>query len=199
MKSTISTTLLMFLYFFIATGIIYPVVCTLIAQSLFPAQANGSLIVELPGGDIRGSTLVGQKFNAMGYFWGRPSSTGESSYNATLSGGSNLSLTNPEFKTRVSDHIHKLRSSHGGQESKRQIPIDLVTASASGLDPHISIAAAEYQMGRVAEARGMKLDEMKKFLERHKEGPSLGLFGESRINVLRVNLELDRLFRCDAR
>ena len=171
----------------LVTGVIYPLVVTGIAQVVFPAQANGSLI--LKDGKPVGSSLIGQPFDDPKYFWGRLSATAPFAYNAGASSGSNYGPLNPAFHAATKARIDAL---HGADpDNKAPIPVDLVTASGSGLDPHISPAAAFYQVSRVAKAR--KLDEarVRQLVESHTEGRQLGVLGEPRVNVLRLNLALD--------
>src|SRR5467141_4126129 len=160
--------------FTVVTGIVYPVVVTAIAQLVFPHQANGSLIVK--DGKSAGSKLIGQAFDDPKYFWGRPSATGSTPYDGTASGGSNLGPTNEELVNNVKKRIAALKEAD--PDNDRPLPIDLVTASASGLDPHISPAAAEYQVGRVARARGMAPDKLRALVADSTEGRQLGFLGE---------------------
>jgi potassium-transporting ATPase KdpC subunit len=173
--------------FTVVTGVVYPVLVTVIAQLVFPHQANGSLIVK--AGKTVGSTLIGQPFDDPKYFWSRPSATSPFGYNAGASGASNLSPTNADLIKAVQGRVDALRAADPGNTAP--VPVDLVTASGSGLDPHISPAAALYQVGRVARAR--KLDEsiVRELVVQHTEGRLFGLLGEPRVNVLELNLALD--------
>ena len=171
----------------VITGIAYPLVVTGISQAVFPHQANGSLIVR--AGKVAGSSLIGQQFTDPGHFWGRPSATAPYAYNATASSGSNQGPTNPALVEAVTARVKALQDADPG--NKLPIPVDLVTASGSGLDPHISIAAAEYQVSRVAKERGMDSAKLKELVARHTEGRQLGFLGEPRVNVLELNLDLD--------
>ena len=166
------------------TGVAYPLLVTAIAQTAFHHQANGSLIER--DGRAAGSELIGQGFAGPKYFWSRPSAAG---YNGAASTGSNLGPTNPAQWAAVKQRIAALREAHG---SDVPIPIDLVTASGSGLDPHISPAAAKYQLARVAKERGRSTDEVRTLIEAATEGRTFGLLGEPRVNVLRLNLALDQ-------
>ncbi|MBK9781928.1 MAG: potassium-transporting ATPase subunit KdpC [Anaerolineales bacterium] len=168
----------------VITGVIYPLTVTGLAQVLFPQQANGSLIVM--DGKTYGSELIGQQFDDPKYFWGRPSAAG---YNATASSGSNLGPMNPSLEEVVQARMDALQSAD--PNNSLPIPVDLVTASASGLDPHISVAAALYQVSRVAAARGLSEAEVEALVEKYTEGRQFGIFGEPRVNVLSLNLALD--------
>jgi K+-transporting ATPase ATPase C chain len=173
--------------FTILTGAVYPLTVTAIAQLLFPEQANGSLI--LKDNKPIGSSLIGQPFDDPGYFWGRPSATSPFPYNSASSGGSNLAQTNPDLLTQVRARISAL--GNADPQAGAIVPVDLVTASAGGLDPHISPAAAQRQVGRIAKIRGLGEAAVRSLVTRHTEYRTLGLFGEPRVNVLRLNLELD--------
>jgi potassium-transporting ATPase KdpC subunit len=171
----------------VITGVIYPVAVTVIAQAIFPWQAGGSLIVK--DGQVAGSALIGQPFDDPKYFWGRPSATTPFQYNAASSSGSNLSPTNPDLVKAVQGRVDALRAADPGNTAP--VPVDLVTASGSGLDPHISPAAALYQVSRVARARKLDPRAVRRLVDQHTEGRFLGLLGERRVNVLALNLALD--------
>jgi potassium-transporting ATPase KdpC subunit len=179
--------------FSLLTGIIYPLVITGIAQVVFPKQANGSLIYR--DGKPVGSSLIGQPFTDPKYFWSRPSATSPMPYNAESSGGSNLGPTNSDLVKAVQERIAALRKADPGNDAP--IPIDLVTTSASGLDPHISLAAAEYQVGRVAKSRGMDEKVVRQLVVKHTESRTFGLLGEPRVNVVELNLDLDHVNHYD--
>jgi K+-transporting ATPase ATPase C chain len=172
----------------ILTGVIYPLMVTGIAQVVFPYQANGSLIQN--EGKVVGSSLIGQQFDDPKYFWGRPSATNPP-YDGVNSGASNLGPTNPDLIKNVQARIDALKKED--PDNKEPIPVDLVTASGSGLDPHISPAAAEYQVPRVARIRGLKSEQLRKLVAEHTDGRTLGFLGEPRANVLELNLALDKL------
>jgi K+-transporting ATPase ATPase C chain len=173
----------------VITGIAYPAVVTAIAQAVFPHQANGSLI-EKDGKPV-GSELLGQQFDAPYYFWGRLSATTPNPYNAQNSGGSNLGPTNPALSDEVKGRLSAL---HDADPSNTMpVPVDLVTSSGSGLDPDISPAAAAYQAGRVAKARGLTVDQVNGLIAQNTSGRQLGVLGESRVNVLKLNLALDQI------
>ena len=191
MKSLLRPAASLFLLLSLVTGIVYPLVVTGVAQMAFPATANGSLIVK--DGKPVGSTLIGQSFSDPKYFWGRPSATAPQPYNAAASSGSNLGPLNPALAAAVKGRVEALRAAD--PDNQQAVPIALVTASASGLDPHISPAAAEYQADRVARARhldgpvGRQL--IARLIAQHTEGPDLGVFGEPRVHVLKLNLAVD--------
>jgi potassium-transporting ATPase KdpC subunit len=175
----------------ILTGIVYPLAITGIAQIIFPRQANGSLIYR--DGRAVGSSLVGQAFSDPKYFWSRPSATSPMPYNAESSSGSNLGPTNADLAKAVEERVVALRKAD--RDNKAPVPIDLVTSSASGLDPHISPAAAEYQVPRVTRVRGLSEETVRQLVANHTEGRTLGLLGEPRVNVVELNLALDRNHR----
>ena len=170
------------------TGVAYPLAVTGVAQLLFPSQANGSLLVEGPR--ALGSALVGQPFDDPRYFWSRPSATASFPYNAGLSAGSNLGPTNDALRDAVRSRVEALRAADPGKGAG--VPVDLVTASGSGLDPHLSPAAARFQLERVARERGVAPAKLEALIDEHTEGRWLGLLGEPRVNVLALNLALDR-------
>jgi K+-transporting ATPase ATPase C chain len=188
------TSLIAVAIFTLVTGVIYPLLVTGVAQVAFPAQANGSLIRDAQG-QVRGSALIGQQFDDPGYFWGRLSATGVHPYNAfnadalAASSGSNLGPINPALAEAAQARVDALRAAD--PQATGLVPVDLVTASGSGLDPHISPAAAEYQVRRVAQARGITEDELRQLVAQFTEGRAFGFFGEPRVNVLRLNLALD--------
>ena len=173
--------------FTVITGILYPLAVTGIAQLLFPVQANGSVIVK--NGKLAGSSLIGQPFDSPKYFWGRLSATSPFPYNSAASSGSNMGSTNPALLREVKDRIAHLKSAN--PDNDKPIPVDLVTASGSGLDPHISPAAAEYQIQRVAKSRGIDEVKVRALITAHTEQRQLSILGESRVNVLELNMALD--------
>jgi K+-transporting ATPase ATPase C chain len=173
----------------VLTGLLYPGFVAVIGQTFFPDQATGSIV--LRDGNAVGSRLLGQSFSDPAYFWSRPSATGPQSHNGAVSSGSNLAATNPALAQAVSDRIAALRAADPGDN--RPVPIDLVTASGSGLDPHISPAAAHYQAARVARVRGLNEADVRALVEAVTEGRTLGVLGEPRVNVLQLNLALDKL------
>lgn len=170
------------------TGVAYPLVVTAVAAVAFPRQAEGSLLVE--GGTVRGSSLIGQPFADPGHFWSRPSATSPA-YNASSSSGSNLGPTNPAIAEQVAARVAALRAADPGNTAP--VPVDLVTASGSGLDPHISPAAAAYQVPRVARVRGLPAAQVEALVRAHTEGRTFGVLGEPRVTVLALNLALDSL------
>jgi len=183
------TAVLMTIVTTILLGLIYPLVVTGLAQVIFPEQANGSLIKRADG-TVIGSRLIGQPFSSPGYFRPRPSAAGVNGYDAGASSGSNLGPTNQKLVARVNDDVEKFQLEHPG----KQVPIDLVTTSGSGLDPHISPAGAEFQLPRVARERGISEEEVRSIVAAHTEGRQFGFLGEARVNVLELNLDLDRRY-----
>ncbi|VTU13539.1 Potassium-transporting ATPase C chain [Variovorax sp. SRS16] len=191
MTSIFRPALVLFALLSALTGLVYPLVVTGAAQAVFPSQAAGSPVVR--DGHAIGSTLIGQNFSDPGHFWGRPSATAPMPYNAAASGGSNLGPSNPALVDAVKGRIEALRAADPGNTAP--VPADLVTASASGLDPHISPAAARYQAARVARLRKLPRDRVEQLIDDHTEGAFLGLLGEPRVNVLALNLALDQAAR----
>ena len=188
MTTHIKPALLMLLFFTLLTGIVYPLAVTFSAQLLFPRQASGSLLGtnEQP----LGSELIGQAFSRPDYFWGRPSATSPAAYNGGASSGSNQGPTNPALIAAVKARIRVLRDADPSH--REAIPVDLVTASASGLDPHISPAAASYQITRIAKARHLSPNSVSDLVSRYTEGRQWGVLGEPRVNVIKLNLALDQ-------
>ncbi|KQV61549.1 potassium-transporting ATPase subunit KdpC [Duganella sp. Root336D2] len=187
MISTFRPALVLFGALTLATGVIYPLAVTSAGHALFPHQASGS-IIEVDGKAI-GSTLIGQQFTSPKYFWGRPSATGPMPYNANGSSASNQGPQNPAFTDAVKGRVDALKAAD--PDNKAPIPVDLVTASGSGLDPEISLAAAQYQLHRVADQRRMTPELLQKLVEQHSNKQYFGVFGEPRVNVLALNLALD--------
>jgi K+-transporting ATPase ATPase C chain len=189
LREQLRPTLLALLVITLITGGLYPAVVTVLAQWLFPWQANGSLLER--DGKAVGSALIGQNFTDPRYFWGRPSATTPAPYNAGSSSGSNLGPTNPALLDEVKARIAALREADPSNTAP--IPVDLVTSSGSGLDPHISPAAADYQVNRVAKARGLDPAKVQDLVRKHLEHRQWGILGEPRVNVLQLNLALDSL------
>lgn len=189
MKNILRPALVLFVLLTLLTGVAYPLVVTGAAQALFPAQAAGSLIMR--DGKPVGSELIGQNFTDPKHFWGRPSATGPMPYNAAASSGANQGPLNPALTDAVKARIAALRAADPGNTSP--VPVDLVTASSSGLDPHISPAAARYQAARVASARGLTLASVQALVDQQTEKPLMGFLGEPRVHVLRLNLALEAL------
>ena len=183
----IRPTISLLIFMTLLLGVIYPLLITLVGTVVFPSQAEGSLIYS--GGRLAGSKLIGQSFSDPKYFWGRPSATSPQPYNGVASGGSNLGPLNPALTDRVAASVKLLHEAD--PSNKRLIPVDLVAASASGLDPDISLAAAEYQAARVARIRMLPLVRVESLIAQHARRPLLGVIGEPAISVLELNLALD--------
>lgn len=187
MKELARPCISLFILLTIITGLIYPLLVMIVGQLAFPNQVHGSLIME--NGKILGSKLIGQNFTGPQYFWGRPSATLHHPYNANASGASNLGPTNPLLVQSIKTRIIKLKQYN---PSSSPVPIDLITTSASGLDPEISPAAIWYQIARVAQARNLPMENVQQLVEMHTQRRQFGLFGEPRVNVLELNLALDK-------
>lgn len=187
MAAQLRSAMMVFVVLTVLTGVAYPLAVTGLAQLLFPQQANGSLIYQ--DGKPIGSSLIGQPFDDPKYFWGRPSATAPFPYHAAASSGSNLGPTNPALSEAVKARVAALKAADPGNDAP--VAVDLVTASGSGLDPHISPAAAEYQVRRVARARGKQEAFVRTMVGQHTEGRQFGVLGETRVNVLALNLALD--------
>jgi len=190
MKSQLRPAIVLFALLSVLTGLIYPAIVSVIANVFFPYQAQGSLIQE-PDGTVLGSALIGQPFASPRYFWSRPSATSPTAYNGAASSGSNLGPTSSAQHDAVAQRVAACREAD--PQHRLQVPVDLITASASGLDPDISPAAALYQVPRVARARALPEAQVRNLVQGHIESRSLGIFGEPHVNVLRLNLALDRL------
>ena len=188
MQSTIRPALVLFIVLTVICGVLYPAAITGIGQIAFAGQAAGSLVSR--DGKLVGSTLIGQSFTSPRYFWGRPSATSPMPNNGTASGGSNLGPTNPALIDTVKGRVETLKAVDPGNTAP--IPVDLVTASGSGLDPEISLAAAYYQVPRIARERKLAEEKVRSLIDAHKESRYFGFFGEPRVNVLALNLALDR-------
>jgi potassium-transporting ATPase KdpC subunit len=191
MLRQVKQALLLFIVLSVLTGIVYPLLITAVAQAIFPSQANGSLVYR--NERAAASSLIGQAFTDPKYFWSRPSATMSIPYSAESSSGSNLGPTNRDLIKAVKERIAALRAADPGNDAP--VPVDLVSASASGLDPHITPAAAEYQVGRVAKARHLDAKTVRQLVAKHTEGRTLGLLGEPRVNVVELNLDLDGVGR----
>jgi K+-transporting ATPase ATPase C chain len=187
--ASVRPAVVLFLLLTVLTGFLYPLVVTGVAQLLFPARAAGSIVTR--DGHAVGSRLIGQSFGDPRYFWSRPSATTPQPYNGTASGGSNLGALNPALLDAVRARVAALRSADPA--NRAPVPIDLVTSSGSGLDPEISLAAADYQAARVARARGLAPQRLQALIAEHTEGRLIGVIGEPRVNVLELNLALDAL------
>jgi K+-transporting ATPase ATPase C chain len=188
MRSLLRPLIVLFVLLTVVTGVVYPLVCTGLGMLLFPEAAKGSIVSS--NGKAVGSTLIGQSFQQPGYFWSRPSATAPMPNNGMASGGSNYGPLNPALQGDVKARIEALRAADPGNQAA--VPVDLVTASGSGLDPDISPAAALYQVPRIARIRHLREAEVRKLVLAHVVPPQWGLFGESRVNVLMLNLALDR-------
>lgn len=187
-RDIILPSVMLFVFFTLLLGVAYPAVSTTLAMFIFPNQANGSLVTQ--GGKVAGSALIGQAFADTKYFWGRPSAT-TPAYNGKASAASNLGAANPELEKLVKARIVALKAAD--PKNTLPVPVDLVTASASGLDPHISVAAAEYQLKRVARVRHLDEAKLRELVGASTEGRQLGFLGEPRVNVLKLNLALDEV------
>ncbi len=188
-RKQVYPSIILTILFTVFLGVFYPIVVTGLAQLLVPREANGSLIVD--DGKVVGSTLIGQPFADPKYFWGRLSATSPYAYNASSSSGSNLAPTNQALVDAVKQRVAALRAAD--QTNTASVPVDLVTASGSGLDPHISPAAAAYQVPRVARARKLHVETVRELVDQYTEGRQFGVFGEPRVNVLMLNRALDRM------
>jgi potassium-transporting ATPase KdpC subunit len=188
MWTQLRTSALMLFWMTLLTGVAYPLVVTGVGQAIFPHLANGSMIAE--NDKLLGSELIGQTFASPKYFWGRPSATSPVSFNGAASSGSNLGPTNPQYLQSMKKRVGAIKASHPDQPG--DVPADLVTASGSGLDPHISPAAAKYQVNRVAKERNLSPEKLRELIAAHTQGRTLGVLGEARVNVLRLNLALDK-------
>jgi K+-transporting ATPase ATPase C chain len=188
MKTYLRPAIILFVLFTLLTGVVYPIIITLLAQAAFPHRANGSILDS--GEKSIGSELIGQQFDDPRYFWGRLSATEKAPYDSASSSGSNLGPTNDELANKIKERIELIRQAHPDQ--KGSIPADLVTASGSGLDPHISPAAAQFQVARVAKARRISKERLEELIHANTQGRDLGVLGEPRVNVLRLNLALDQ-------
>jgi K+-transporting ATPase ATPase C chain len=190
MSTYLKPAFMMLLLLTLLTGVIYPAVVTVVSQLLFAEQANGSLIKN-DQEQVIGSALIGQSFSEPKYFWGRPSATAPYPYNAAASSGSNFGPTNPALTEAITTRIKALKAVD--PTNKAAVPVDLVTASGSGLDPHISLAAADYQLDRIAKARHLNPKQLQELVIKVTEGRQWAVFGEPRVNVLQLNLALDRI------
>ncbi|MCX6133320.1 MAG: potassium-transporting ATPase subunit KdpC [Ignavibacteriales bacterium] len=186
---SVRTSVIVILLFTVLTGLVYPFIVTGLAQLMFPRKANGSMLMK--EGKAIGSELIGQPFSSPKYFWSRPSATSPYAYNAAASTGSNYGPLNPALLDATGKRVKELRDAD--PQNAEPVPVDLVTASGSGLDPHISVAAALYQVPRVARSRRVSEGEVKSLVNQHSEGRTLGILGEPRVNVLKLNVALDEM------
>ncbi|MEO8386632.1 MAG: potassium-transporting ATPase subunit KdpC [Betaproteobacteria bacterium] len=193
MMKQLRPAILMLLLFTVVTGLLYPLLTTGVAQVIFPREANGSLFEQ--NGRIVGSALIGQQFTEPRYFWGRLSGAGTYPYNASASGGTNLGTLNPALADNAKARLDALSKAaqDAGVPQTKSVPIDLVTSSGSGLDPHISVAAAEYQVPRVAKVRGVSEEKVRQLVAANTQANWLEMFGDAHVNVLKVNLALDTM------
>lgn len=191
---SVKTSALLFISLTLLLGVVYPAIVTGLANGIFPNQAQGSLIEK--DGKVIGSKLIGQNFSEPKYFWGRLSATGPVPYNAAASSGSNLGVNSSALHDAVKVRVEALQKTD--PDNKASIPVDLVTASGSGLDPHISLAAANYQISRVAKARGLRYDDVQALVTNHSQGRYFGVLGEPAVNVLVLNLALDEYMKNNA-
>lgn len=186
---SVRTALVSILLFTVLTGLIYPIFVTGIAQLIFPGKANGSILTK--AGKAVGSELIGQAFSSRKYFWSRPSATSPFAYNAGASTGSNYGPLNPALLEATAKRVKELKDADPW--NTKPVPVDLVTASGSGLDPHVSVAAALYQLPRVARSRQVSEDQVRSLVDQYTEGRQLGILGEPRVNVLKLNVALDQM------
>jgi K+-transporting ATPase ATPase C chain len=204
MMRSLRPALTLLIFMTVALGIVYPLALTGVSSIVFPVQAAGSLLQE--GGTLMGSKLIGQQFSDPKYFWGRPSATAPQAYNGLASSGSNLGPLNPALLDQVQANLKSLKAAQSAQAGAAQagaapagaVPVDLVTASASGLDPHLSVAGAQFQAARIADARHIPPAAVQALIDRMQSRPLFGIIGESQVNVLELNMALDRLRESDS-
>jgi K+-transporting ATPase ATPase C chain len=194
MMRSLRPALTLLIFMTVALGIVYPLALTGVSGIVFPVQAAGSLLQE--GGTLMGSKLIGQQFSDPKYFWGRPSATAPQAYNGLASSGSNLGPLNPALLDQVQANLKSLKAAQSAQAGA--VPVDLVTASASGLDPHLSVAGAQFQAARIADARHIPPAAVQALIDRMQSRPLFGIIGESQVNVLELNMALDRLRESDS-